>query len=196
VVATLCDLASALDALGDPGAALLHLEEAIAMCRAHKLDNHQAIVMMNLGTVHEKLGHQSEATRWLERAWQASSEREIPMVQVGTRLAQAHLECCAGALDSARAKVWEAFAIAERIDWHLAKLACVVSFGEVVACEGRKTEGCDMIRWVLAQDGYWRVGRDTAMRWLVRLSSLSADEPNARPIAATSTLGQVLARVS
>jgi tetratricopeptide (TPR) repeat protein len=194
VAATLCDLASVEEALGDPAAALRYLEEAIVLCRQHKLDTHLATVMMNLGNIHDKLGNPAEAAMWLERAWQASSEREMPMVQVGTRLGQAHLDCSAGAFEAARAKTWEVVAIAERIEWHIAKLACVMSFGEIVACEGRGAEGCDMIRWVLAQDGFWRAGRDTAEQWLARLSSLPAGE--SRPIPASSTLAQVLARVS
>ena len=116
------------------------------------------------------------------------------MVQVGTRLAQAHLDCVAGNFEAGRTKTWEALAIAERTEWKPAKLECVVAFGEIVACEGRGAEGCDMIRWVLAQDGLWRAGRDMAQRWLARLSSLPPGE--SRPIPASSALAQVLARVS
>jgi Tfp pilus assembly protein PilF len=195
VAATLCDLASVQEALGDPAAALGYLEDALVLCRQHKLDSHLAIVLMNLGTAHLKLGDRVSAARWLERAWRASSEREIPMVQVGTRLDQAHLDCLAGDFDAARAKAWEAFAIAERIEWHGAKLACVVSFGEIVACEGRGTEGCDMIRWVLAQDGFWRASRDVATQRLARVSLLPPGGPTSA-IPASATLAQVLARVS
>jgi len=193
VAATLCDLASVNDAQGDSAAALRHLEEAIVLCRQHRLDAHLATTMMNLGTTHDKLGNPTQAAMWLERAWQAASDREMPMVQVGARLCQAHLDCSAGDFEAARAKTWEVIAIAERIEWHSAKLACVMSFGEIVACEGRGAEGCDMIRWVLAQDAFWRASRDTAEQWLARLSALPAGESH--PIPASSALAQVLARV-
>jgi hypothetical protein len=94
-------------------------------------------------------------------------------------------------------KVWEALVIIDRIEWVRQDFpACSLSV-RIVACEGRGAEGCDIIRWVIGQESLWPSTRDTAKRWLERLSKLPVGEqPLALPIPASATLTQVLARAS
>lgn len=194
---TLCSVASMELALGRPEGALHDLNEALLLCRQHQLTHVLATVMLNLGTVHQELGDRSSAALWLERAWNESSRQASGLVQIGARLAQAHLDIAGGAFEAARAKVWEAFAIAGKAEVKSGQLECASAFGAIAAAEGRMAEGCRVMRWALEQPGWNRVDRDAAERRLARFVLRQDGEPCPDyRLPADTPLSQVLAGVS
>ena len=169
IAISLINLAEVHVALGQPARAVERLNEALVICTQHDFKGMQSPVTLNLGLACSDLGHTADSRKWLTRALQESRQHGGPHEQIPALLAATRVDCEDGDTRAARAKAWEALALADKTKSMALRVQCVAAFGEILMHEGRLGDGLALIRWTMAQPSLDRMSRDLLDRRLTVL---------------------------
>jgi tetratricopeptide (TPR) repeat protein len=190
----LANVAQVYRVLGQPAQAVERLNEAKAICTQHKFKAIHCAVTLNLALSHGELGQTTVSRQWLATALHEARGHGAPQDQVLALLASSRLDCEAGDARTARAKVREALALAERSPPMGLHALCAAAFGEILVHEGRLEDGVALLRWTIAQHSIDRLTRDLLARhlsWLLARQTNARLEP--RPLSPDTPLAAVLA---